>query len=424
MPAGDVARGMTGLILGIASRASGDLVEAQRAFTDARKVSQASRNRLLTQIIIWHTGYTQALQGQLYQAVDTLREALELTYEKRGQPLPYAGHAYADIGKILLEWNELEASMGHVMQGIEISKPARMVDALTDGYVTTARVRLAQGDLNGALEACQSAERNVQVPNPDPMTVWRLKDCKMRLWFAQGDLAAAARWAQESGLSVDDELNWVGELEHIILARVLIALGREQPEESYLADALDLLARLLEAAETAGWMGKVIEIMVLQSMALQAQGDIDRALVVLDRALTLAERENYVRLFIDEGPPMARLLYAAAARGIVPHYAGRLLASFPDAEPARTVPSKTQELQSEIVEPLSKRELEVLGLIAEGLSNREIAQRLMLSLNTVKGHTRNIYGKLGVNSRTQAVAKASAFGILPPISAVHSTPSN
>ena len=155
---------------------------------------------------------------------------------------------------------------------------------------------------------------------------------------------------------------------------------------------------------------------MLQALALsqnpardQVWGDTDQALDTLSRALALAQPEGYVRMFVDEGAPMARLLYEAASRGITPEYAGRLLAAFPDVDAVQPKPSPT-----EMVEPLSARELEVLGLIAEGHSNQEIAAKLYLSLNTVKVHSSNIYGKLGVNSRTQAVAKAKTLDILLP----------
>jgi LuxR family maltose regulon positive regulatory protein len=152
---------------------------------------------------------------------------------------------------------------------------------------------------------------------------------------------------------------------------------------------------------------------MLQALAFQAEGDTARAMAALERALTLAEPGGFVRVFVDEGPPMARLLYEAASREIAPDYARRLLAAFPVAEAEQTGPFKTQAAKPELVEPLSERELEVLQLIAEGLTNQEIASRLFLALNTVKAHSRNIYGKLGVHSRTQAIARARALGILP-----------
>ena len=158
----------------------------------------------------------------------------------------------------------------------------------------------------------------------------------------------------------------------------------------------------------------MLEILVLQALAHEAQGNIPPALVSLERALVLAEPEGYLRIFVDEGPPMVRLLYEALSRGIAPDYVQRLLAAFPGADLGEAAPPSTQAPKSELVEPLSEREIEVLQLIAEGLTNQEIAARLYLSLHTVKVHARNIYGKLGVKNRTQAVARGRTLGILSP----------
>ncbi len=203
-------------------------------------------------------------------------------------------------------------------------------------------------------------------------------------------------------------------------------MGREQPGEPHRADALDLLARLLETAESAGWMGKAIEILALQALAYQAQGKLDQALPALARALSLGEPEGYVRTFVDGGPPMARLLYEAAARGIATDYARKLLAVFAtksrnrglalspptDSSFVSSASSEQAVRPSSLIEPLSERELEVLQLIAQGLTNKEIASRLYLAPSTVKVHTRNIYGKLGVHNRTQAVTLARDLGLL------------
>ena len=186
-------------------------------------------------------------------------------------------------------------------------------------------------------------------------------------------------------------------------AEACIAQGRP-------AEALDILQPLLQVTEAGGWTMFTIETLALESLAFQALGDADRSMGCLERALSLAEPEGFVRVFVDKGRPVARLLYQAAECGIAPEYVGRLLVAFPAVESAPTTPSK---LPSEMIEPLSEREHEVLLLIAEGLSNREIAQRLFLSLSTIKVHTYNMYGKLGVHSRTQAVAKARTLGILP-----------
>ncbi len=258
------------------------------------------------------------------------------------------------------------------------------------------------------------------MPNPDPVNVVRVDDCRIRLWLAQRDLAAAARWVQESGLRVDDEIHFRRELEHVNLARVLVAQGIEQPRGSYLADVQNLLSRLLEAAETAGWMGKAIEILVLQALAFYAQRQTDEALYALERALSHGEREGYVRVFADEGAPMENLLRIAASRGVSPHYVGKLLSAFDQKDerqtslrPEAVVSSASSVRHGSLPEPLSDRELDVLRLVATGLTNRAIALELSIAVSTVKTHMKNIHGKLGVRNRTQAVARARELGLLP-----------
>jgi LuxR family maltose regulon positive regulatory protein len=195
-------------------------------------------------------------------------------------------------------------------------------------------------------------------------------------------------------------------IEYVVLVRLLVA-------QEHLDEASRLLERLFAAAKAGGQTTRMIEILLLQATTFHARGDTTRGLGKLEHAFKLAEPEGFVRIFVDEGPPMARLLYEALTRGIAPDYVRRLLAAFPVAEPEQTCPTRTGASQPQLVEPLSERELEVLQLIAEGLTNPEIASLLFLALNTVKTHCSNIYSKLGVHSRTQAVARARALGLLP-----------
>jgi LuxR family maltose regulon positive regulatory protein len=213
------------------------------------------------------------------------------------------------------------------------------------------------------------------------------------------------------GLSVDDDLHYLREFEHITLARLLMAEGTRDPASHTIDEALRLLDRLRQAAEDGGRMGSVIEILVLQALAYQAQGNLASALVALERALRMAEPEGYVRIFIDEGLPMARLLDAAAAQGMMPSYIRKLLAALEDAredegEKSDSSPPSALLSPSSLVEPLSQREVEILQLVAQGLSNREICERLFLALSTIKGYNRNIFEKLQVHRRTEAIARA------------------
>ena len=240
---------------------------------------------------------------------------------------------------------------------------------------------------------------------------------RARVWAGQGRLTDALAWVRTRGLAARDELSYVGEYEYVTLARLMMAEYRHEGEEGTLREAVDLLARLHQAAEAGDRMGSAVEILVLQALAHHLQGDAAAALGPLARALTLAEPEGYMRLFVDEGSPMAELLQAAAQAGIAPDYVGRLLAAL-DVNAGSTENEsllKRREVAAQpaaLLEPLSERETEVLRLLATELSGPEIARALYVSLNTLRTHTKNIYGKLGVTSRRAAVRRAEELGLL------------
>ncbi len=265
-----------------------------------------------------------------------------------------------------------------------------------------ARVRQAEGDLGGALDLLNEAERLYAgdfFPNVRPVPALRA-----RVRVAQGEWGEALGWAREQGLSVDDDLSYLREFEHITLARVLLARYAAERAEASLREATRLLERLLRAAEEGARTGSVLEILVLRALAHQAGGDIPAALASLQRALVLAEPEGYVRIFIDEGPPMASLLRAAAKQGITPNYVRRLLAAVGKTEDSAPV-------SQGLIEPLSERELDVLRLLGTDLGGPDIARELVVSLNTVRTHTKNIYTKLGVNNRRAAVRRGKELDL-------------
>jgi LuxR family maltose regulon positive regulatory protein len=255
----------------------------------------------------------------------------------------------------------------------------------------------------------------VRNPLPDnPIAALRT-----RIWVAQGRLTEALGWVRERGLSAHDDLSYLRELEHITLARVLIAQYKCNRAEASIHAAIGLLERLLQVAEEGKRMGSVIEILVQQALAHQMQDNLPSALASLERALTLAEPEGYVRVFVGEGEPMRlmisdlRLLIEKQSRGQEHRligYTDRLLTAF---APSRARPqSIIKNQQSAIIEPLSERELDVLKLLATELDGPEIARELVVSPNTLHTHTKNIYAKLGVNTRRAAVRRAEELGLL------------
>ncbi len=406
-------RGLADILPGFAYWASGDLEAAHKSVADAVSNMQMT-GRIL--FVISFTSYLADImiaQGRLREAKRTYLQLLETATEQGEPAVPETAVLHLGLSELYLEQSDIETARRHLQKSVALGEQPSFAPWYRHWIYAHYRVMKAQGDLDGVIDMLDGAERlYYRHPIPD---VRPLKALLARAWLAQGKLFEVQSWAREQGLSVDDALSYLREFEHITLARLLIAQYKSDFGDGAIHDAMKLLECLLNAAEQGKRMGSVIEILVLQALAFEAQDNIPSALASLKRALTLAEREGYFRLFVDEGPSMAHLLYEAVSRGNASGYVQRLLAAFPTAEPEQTTPAKPQISQFEWIESLSERETEVLQLIAEGLTNQEIASRLYLSLNTVKVHTRNIYGKLGVNNRTQAVARARALGILTRI---------
>jgi LuxR family maltose regulon positive regulatory protein len=232
---------------------------------------------------------------------------------------------------------------------------------------------------------------------------------KARLWIAQGKLAEARDWARADGVTATDEISYVRAFAHATLARLFVAEGRRDGAEGRLDEAIDLTRRLVAEAEHGGWNGAAIDALAAQALARHSRGDVPGALDSLARAFGLAEPEGYVRIFVDEGPPMDALLREAANRSLAPSCVALIQAAFATTRGvARRKPS--------LIEPLSDRELEVLRLLTTDMSGPEIATHLFVSLHTVRTHTKNIYAKLGVSSRRAAVRRAAELELLAPTS--------
>jgi LuxR family maltose regulon positive regulatory protein len=346
-------------------------------------------------------------QGQLQPVIEICKRNLKIAEDGGMSESAIVGWLFGIWGEVLAELNELDRASDLAKKGVKLAARGRDMTTIGFSNLYMVRVLFSSGNMTSAEEVIQTVENTARESDMSYWTLLQLSAWKVRIWLAQGKLEEAFRWVGESELDPAGELTYLHEMEYIVLARILIAQGQ-------LDEATTLLLRLLEVAEAGGRISKVIELLILQVLAFQAKGDKDRAMTTLEKALTLAEPESFFRIFVDEGPQMAHLLYEALSRGMAPDYVRRLLAAFPIAEPEKSDLSESQIPGSDIVEPLSEREIEVLQLIAEGFTNQEIATQLYISLNTVKVHTRNINGKLGAKNRTGAVVRARTLGILHP----------
>ncbi|MDD3828351.1 MAG: LuxR C-terminal-related transcriptional regulator [Anaerolineae bacterium] len=380
-------------ILGMAHLRAGEVSEAHRDFSEASEIALAAKLNFAAVPFLCSLAEVEFTQGRLRQAMQTCERAGQLAIVE-GKPSTAAGFVGLEMSKVLYEWNDLGAAESHLLEGLELLSESGISESFGSGHAVLAQIRQALGDEEGARRAAQQAVQIAQQENV-PRIAGLTLAYQARLWLAQGQLALAARWADD--YRQQGETEYLREFEDLTLVRVLLAQGNA-------ADALARLDQYLVAARAAGRGNAVIEIYILRALATPDPG---KAMEALGQALHLGEPEGYVRQFLDAGEPALRLLQQAAVRGIAPGYTARLLAAFGPAPGARRAAAQP------LVEPLSARELEVLHLLAEDLSNREIGRRLFISLPTVKSHTRNIYDKLSVHDREEAVARARDLNILP-----------
>ena len=409
----DVVRAGASGLSGLALWASGDLEAAHRAYSACAEGLHRAGH--ISDVL----GCSVALadirmtQGRLGEAAGTYERALQLALAEPGTVIRGTADMYVGLSQIACERGDLQAATRYLLRGKELGESIGLPQNAYRWRVVMARIQQSQGDTTGALALLDEADRVYLgdfFPNVRPVPALRA-----RVLATQGRSGAALDWAREQGLGVDDGVSYLREFEHMTLARVLLAQHVTSGGKNPLHEVARLLERLLSAAEAGGRTGSVIEILVSQALTHHAGGDTPSALAALERALTVAEPERYLRVFVVEGPPMATLLTAVVRQRSGWDYVRRVLAALNDGGvtvPAETPVGPATRPADGLVEPLSARELDVLRLLTTDLDGPDIARQLFVSVNTVRTHTKSIYAKLGVNSRRAAVRHAQEQGLL------------
>jgi len=387
-------------LLGAAYLSSGDLEAASRAISEGLVGVNLIGNISLAISGIVPLAGIRIAQGRLSEAVRIYERARQRVAEQGDAAPPGMADLYLGLSDLCLEHGDLETAGQHLLRSQALGELAGLPDFPYRLRLSQSRNREVHGDLDEALDLLDQAER-LYFRGPLP-NVWPIAAIKARLWVKQGRLAKVLGWVRDNNLSVDDEISYLSEFELITLARLLIAGHQRGRPDCSIVDALQLLGRLQEAAAEGGRSGSLIEILVIQSLAHQARGSLPQALAALEQALVLAEPESYVQVFAAEGQPVKDLLARLKAENRGPAgYIQKLLSAFTSDQPGEpsVAASPTTRLVRHgdahaLIEPLSERELEVLKLLATDLSGPEIARYLVVSLNTLRTHTKNIYTKL------------------------------
>ncbi|HET9495270.1 MAG TPA: LuxR C-terminal-related transcriptional regulator [Chloroflexia bacterium] len=390
--------------LGDAYRSSGRWGEAKQMYHKVLDLPEGPSSLIHSVHVYGALADLELLQGRIRDAAAYWGKALAGIQDRAtwgGLPLPLIGWVYIRMGEILYEWNELATASDHLSRGLERAELGDDIRAMIAGYLLGVQIKLAARDVGAAVEYLEKARPLVEGAEfPD----WaaRFERLQLEVWLAQDKLRAADSWAEEKLSAEPGGEGAEDEVRRLAGARALIASG----DLAAVDRALRLVEGAMRAAEAAGRDGVVVEALALQALGRWKRGDHAGAMTSLERALRAAEPEGYVRLFVDLGLPMARLLQEARARDVMPDYVSTLLGEFVDA------PALPGRGEAALPEPLSQREEEVLALLAAGLTNREIAERLVISAETAKKHVGNICDKLGVRNRTEAAARARELGLL------------
>jgi LuxR family maltose regulon positive regulatory protein len=394
-------RTLTALYLGVALRYQGNLQEALDIYLDALQYGRQLTGSSIAVFCFLHLSDLYHDLGKLTKSKEMAEQAIQFTAQHTGRPdWPFTGHAYVSVGRILRQWGQLTEALEFINRGVALCRQWNVADVLALGCNEFADIGFSLGEKEQAQKALQESLQIYQEFSPWASGLVAAHQAKHSLGF--GEVKPALDWLEGLNLDANSKIDISRDIEFLTMARVYIV-------EDQLDETLALLDRLNRISEKIGKKHALLETLILQVQALFIRGDNQEAFEKLDQALGIGEPENYIQIFVDEGQLMAEILSRYAKVGEKSDYARRLLAAFEYAKTGAS-PRPAQPL----IDPLSAREIEVLELIAQGLTNREISERLFLALDTVKGHNRNIFGKLGVHNRTQAINKAISLKILPP----------
>jgi LuxR family maltose regulon positive regulatory protein len=389
-----LSRGGAASLLGLAYWETGDLDSAYRMFADGMANLELGGHR--SDVVGGQVTLAdiRIAQGRLGDGMRAYQRGLDIAVGGEGPPLRGAADMHVGMSDVLRERNDVAGAREHLAASRDLGDENGLPKNPYRWRVAEARIRQAEGDFGGALQLLDDAER-VFFADFSPV-VTPIPALKARLLIGQGRLAAAREWADRARITAADDVTYVGQFDLATLARLLLAEGR-------IDESVALTERLIRSAQEDGWFGAAIDSLIVLALARHARGDTSGALASLGAAFEYSEPEGYVGVFVDEGPPMAGLLREAIRRGLGSSYVSLLAAALTSRGRTRRQP---------LFEPLSERELEVLRLLATDLSGPEIADQLVVSLNTMRSHTKAIFAKLGVNSRRTAVRRAFELDLL------------
>lgn len=405
-------RNLASFALGDVYSFLGDMTASYQSRSEAVFMCEAKGDHYYSLIANLKLATTLREQGKLRSVLELCQQQLQVAKDTGLIQTGVASCLSAMQGEIYAELNDLTSAKQYVQKCLGLIKYSRNLALLGYCYLYLLRIHFCTNDLARAEEIIHSVKMEARETNHPPWVLEQIDNWQVRIWLEKGQLEPVLVWAKkfERKIPADpyplEEMGYFRLISYMMFARVLIAQNRWE-------EAIELLDILLEAAQAGGRTSRIVEILLLKALTYQAQNDLTKALAAVEESIKIAQPAGFIQTFVNEGPPSAHLLYKAFSQGICPEYVHQLLDAFPAETPPQSKATYSPDADLGYLEPLSDRELEVLQLVALGLTNQEIATRLFLSKHTVKTHTRNIYGKLGVHNRTQAIAKANLIGILP-----------